>query len=50
MLQLFTALRSNQADTDRFIGTVLGTVPIPEFFAAANIERIMAAGVIRKSA
>ncbi|MEW6637065.1 MAG: NAD(P)/FAD-dependent oxidoreductase [Actinomycetota bacterium] len=41
--QLFAALRHDQEQTDRFIGTVAGTVPIPEFFAPENIGRIMGA-------
>ena len=43
MQQLFAALRSNQPATDRFMGTLAGTTPIPEFFAPDNIGRIMAA-------
>jgi flavin-dependent dehydrogenase len=43
MQALFGALRGNQADTDRLIGAVVGAVPIPEFFAPANIQRIMGA-------
>ena len=41
MQQLLAALRRNQEQTDRFFGTVAGTVPIPEFFAPENIGRIM---------
>lgn len=41
MQQLFAALRENQAETDRFVGAVEGTVPIPEFFAPENIQRIV---------
>jgi hypothetical protein len=41
--QLFAALRHDQEQTDRFFGTVVGTVPIPEFFAPENIGRIMGA-------
>jgi hypothetical protein len=37
------ALRHDQAQTDRFFGTIAGTVPIPEFFAPENVGRIMAA-------
>ena len=44
MQALFAALRGNQADTDRFLGTIAGTVSIPEFFAPANIERILTGG------
>ena len=40
--RLFGALPGNQPEIDRFLGAVEGTVPIPEFFAPANIERIIA--------
>ena len=40
MSRLITALRGNQDDTDQFIGVIAGTVPIPEFFAPGNIQRI----------
>ena len=45
MVQLFNALRSNQRETDRFFGTDAGTVPIPEFFAPENIQRILSSSV-----
>jgi len=38
---LYAALAGNQVDTDRFVGAVMGTVPIPEFFSPANIGRIL---------
>jgi flavin-dependent dehydrogenase len=41
MQQLVTALRGNQAETDRFLGTITGTVSISEFFAPENISRIV---------
>jgi hypothetical protein len=41
MQQLFGALCGNQAETNRFLGTLAGTVPIPEFFSPQNIERIV---------
>jgi flavin-dependent dehydrogenase len=41
--QLMAALIHNQDATDRFFGTVTGTVPITEFFAPENIGRIMSA-------
>ena len=41
MQQFFGALRGNQAEIDRFWGTIAGTVPIPEFFSPRNIERIV---------
>jgi 2-polyprenyl-6-methoxyphenol hydroxylase-like FAD-dependent oxidoreductase len=37
---LFKALYGNQRETDRFLGTIAGTVPIPEFFAPENLQRI----------
>ena len=40
--QLLGALPGNQREIDRFLGTLEGTVPIPEFFAPANVERIIA--------
>ena len=44
MQQLFGALYRNQVDTNRFLGTIAGTVPIPEFFSPENIGRILAGG------
>ena len=41
--QLFAALRHNQAQLNRFMGTVVGTVPPQEFFAPENLGQIMAA-------
>lgn len=41
--QLFAALRGNQADMDRFFGVLAGTVPVPEFFAPENTNRIVSA-------
>jgi 2-polyprenyl-6-methoxyphenol hydroxylase-like FAD-dependent oxidoreductase len=43
MQQLFGALRGNQADTNRFFGLIANTVPIPEFFAPENLQRIIGA-------
>ncbi|HEX3100385.1 MAG TPA: hypothetical protein VHQ01_01260, partial [Pyrinomonadaceae bacterium] len=44
MQQLLGALSENRADTERFFGVISGTVPVPEFFAPENMQRIMAAG------
>ena len=44
MTRLITALNGNQHDTDQFIGVIAGTVPIPEFFAPGNIQRIIDTG------
>jgi flavin-dependent dehydrogenase len=41
-LQLRAALRGNRVDTDRFFGVTAGTVPVAEFFAPENIQRILA--------
>jgi hypothetical protein len=43
MLQLFGALPGNQVDTDAFFGALEGTVPIADFFAPTNVERIVRA-------
>lgn len=42
MIQLLAALHGNQEETNRFLGVWAGTVPIPEFFAPDNIQRILA--------
>ena len=44
MQQLFAALRQDQEETNRFFGTIAGTVPVPEFFAPENLGRIVSAG------
>jgi hypothetical protein len=38
---LFAALARRQADADRFLGALTGTVPLPEFFAPRNRLRIL---------
>jgi hypothetical protein len=43
MQHLLAALQGNQEQADRFVGTVAGTVPIPEFFAPENVARIAGA-------
>jgi len=50
MQQLFGALLSNQAETNNFFGTITGTVPIPEFFAPANLQRIISQNALLLSA
>jgi 2-polyprenyl-6-methoxyphenol hydroxylase-like FAD-dependent oxidoreductase len=40
--QLFAALRQNQEQTDRFFGVVAGTVPVAEFFALEDLQRVIA--------
>lgn len=44
MQQLFGALSGNQVETNRFLGTITGTVPVPEFFSPQNIARIVTGG------
>jgi hypothetical protein len=43
MQRLFGALHGNEEETNRFLGTIFESVPIPEFFAPHNIERIVQA-------
>ena len=40
-MKLVAALFAFSTEINRFIGADAGTVPIPEFFAPENIERIM---------
>lgn len=43
MWQLFTALRHNQDQTNRFFGLIAGSTSFHEFFAPENLGRIMGA-------
>jgi 2-polyprenyl-6-methoxyphenol hydroxylase-like FAD-dependent oxidoreductase len=43
---LLTAMQGNQEAIDAFISVNAGTMPVPEFFAPANVERIMAAAAV----
>jgi flavin-dependent dehydrogenase len=43
MQKLFAALRDNQEQSGRFLGTIAGTVPIPEFFSPENMRRVTGA-------
>lgn len=43
LLRLRAALRQQPEEASRFMGAVQGTVPIDEYFARTNIERILAA-------
>jgi len=47
---LLEALRGNRAETGRFLGTVTGTVSIPEFFSPENVARIVEASALRPAA
>ncbi|HXM54344.1 MAG TPA: NAD(P)/FAD-dependent oxidoreductase [Candidatus Dormibacteraeota bacterium] len=42
-LRLYAALEGNQEQIDRLVGVPAGTVPAAEFFAPANVARILAA-------
>jgi flavin-dependent dehydrogenase len=46
MQSLFAALRDNEEQSGRFMGTIAGTVPIPEFFSPDNIARVTGAKVV----
>jgi 2-polyprenyl-6-methoxyphenol hydroxylase-like FAD-dependent oxidoreductase len=41
---LIAALQDDPAQTSRFIGALMGTVPVTEFFAPQNVARILGAG------
>ena len=43
MQSLFAALRDNEEQSGRFLGTIAGTVPIPEFFSPENMRRVTGA-------
>jgi len=45
MQQLFAALQGNQEQSGRFLGTIAGTVPIPDFYAPENLDRIIGGAV-----
>ncbi|HEV2915274.1 MAG TPA: NAD(P)/FAD-dependent oxidoreductase [Pyrinomonadaceae bacterium] len=48
--QLLEALRSDRQETGRFLGTVVGTVPIQEFFSPENVGRIIKSSALRPAA
>lgn len=50
MVRLLEALRGDEVETGRFLGTVVGTVPIPEFFSPANVGRIVGASALSPAA
>lgn len=43
MRKLSAALGGNQEETDNFMGTLHGTVSLPELFAPENVQRIISA-------
>jgi 2-polyprenyl-6-methoxyphenol hydroxylase-like FAD-dependent oxidoreductase len=50
MRQLLEALRGDQGETGRFLGTVVGTTPIQEFFSPENVGRIVKASALMPAA
>ena len=46
MQSLFAALRDNEEQSGRFLGTIAGTVPIPELFSPDNIGRVIGAKAV----
>jgi flavin-dependent dehydrogenase len=46
MLALYQALRSDGVERDRFFGTLGGTVPIPEYYAPENLQRIVSSATV----
>ena len=50
MAELFEALRENQDETDRFLGTIAGTTSIPEFFSDENMRRTIGRAQVRPAA
>jgi 2-polyprenyl-6-methoxyphenol hydroxylase-like FAD-dependent oxidoreductase len=44
-LAVMRALKSDQAQTDRFFGVITGSVPIAEFFSPMNLSRLLARSV-----
>ena len=42
MQALFAALAGDPVETQRFLGALVGTVPVEDFFAPENIGRIVA--------
>ena len=47
LLRLRAALRQQPGEASRFMGAVQGTVPVDEYFAPSNIERILAAARVQ---
>ena len=41
LLRLRAALRENQTETDRYLGTLAGTLPFKDFYSPSNIRRIL---------
>lgn len=50
MLELMNALRGNDLQIGRFLGTITGTVPLAEFFSPENVNRIVRGAVLKPAA
>ena len=50
MLSLIEALQGNEAETGRFLGTVTGSVSIPDFFSPENVGRILSGAALAPAA
>lgn len=50
MQKLMAALLGNQEDTNQFAGTMTGAVPVATFYARENVDRIIAAASVTRSA
>lgn len=50
LVQLFSALRTNQSATNDLAGVFAGTVPVPTFFAPENLARILGSNGVVESA
>jgi hypothetical protein len=46
VIDLFVGLSQRQDDTDAYFGVFAQTVPVAEFFAPENVQRISAAATI----
>jgi hypothetical protein len=46
---LFEALQHDGIEKERFLGTVAGTVPISEFYAPENVQRIIRSAHLPKT-
>jgi hypothetical protein len=47
MQQLLGAVHGSQEDMDAFVSVMAGTLPVTEFFAPANVGRMLAAAAER---
>jgi hypothetical protein len=50
MVQMLNALRVNREEIGRFLGTITGTVSIPEFFSPEHINHIIEASALKPAA